>query len=118
MKMSIIGGLAAIGFAASSGFAMADPIEGMWKRPADKGGTLEKISACGGAYCVVVASGKFNGKQAGKFTASGGGKYVGEITDLEAQKTYSGSGTLNGNSLVMKGCVAKIFCRSETWTRM
>ncbi len=101
-----------------SGFnAYADPVEGMWKRPANKGGTLEQIAACGDAFCVTVRSGEFNGQVAGKFKRDGN-KYVGEITDLAKKKTYSGSLAMKGaNKLKMAGCVLKILCSKEVWTR-
>ena len=97
--------------------AYADPVEGMWKRPASKGGTLEQIAPCGGLYCVTVRSGPHNGVVAGKFKKSGG-KYVGEITDLDKKKTYAGTLTLQGASkLKMSGCVLKVLCKKEAWTR-
>lgn len=101
----------------SSVSAYADPVEGMWKRPASKGGTLEQIAPCGNAYCVIVRSGQFNGKVAGKF-AKNGNKYIGEITDLAKKKTYSGSLVLqSANKLKMAGCVLKFLCSKEVWTR-
>lgn len=107
--------ITAFAFAAS---ALADPIEGMWKRPADKGGALERISACGGSFCVTVASGEHSGKSAGSFRATGGGKYKGTLTDISAGKTYNGKASLSGNSLRMSGCVlGGLICSSETWTR-
>ncbi len=42
----------------------------------------------------------------------------GKVFDPEGGKTYSGSVTLNGNKLKLKGCAAKIFCKSQTWTRV
>ena len=96
---------------------MADPVEGLWKRPANKGGTLEQIAACGGSYCVTVRSGEFNGKVAGRFKKNGD-KYIGEITDLAKDKTYSGSMIMQGaNKLKMAGCVLKVLCSREVWTR-
>ncbi len=41
-----------------------------------------------------------------------------EITDPAAEKTYSGAGKVSGNSLRMQGCVMKILCKSQTWTRL
>ena len=97
--------------------AFADPVEGMWKRPASKGGTLEQIAPCGGAYCVTVRSGEFNGEVAGKFVKNGS-EYVGEITDLAKKKTYSGSLVLqSADKLKMSGCVLKVLCSKEIWTR-
>lgn len=110
--------LLAIVMVSFSGFsAFADPVEGMWKRPASKGGTLEQIAACGTAYCVTVRSGKFNDKVAGKFKKDGN-QYVGEITDLAKKKTYSGTLEIQGaNKLKMSGCVLKVLCSREIWTR-
>ena len=49
---------------------------------------------------------------------SGSDKWDGEVYNSRDGKTYSGSFTLTGaNSAELKGCVAAIFCKSETWTR-
>ncbi len=116
MKFRLIVGTVAV--LAFTGAAYADPIEGMWKRPAAKGGTLEKISKCGSRYCVTVMSGDNKGKRAGWMKPAGGNRYAGELTDIEAEKTYKGKGEVNGNVLTMSGCVAfGLLCRSEKWTR-
>lgn len=98
--------------------AYADAIVGMWQRPASEGGTLQRITQCGSSFCVTVASGEYSGQRAGKFDATGNGRYQGEITDLAAGKTYKGKALLKGNSLDMSGCVALVFCRTETWTQV
>ncbi len=108
---------AAFALTVLGGTAYADPIEGMWKRPASEGGTLERITKCGSRYCVKVASGSNAGKSAGWMKPAGGNTYKGEITDIDAGKTYSGKGKVNGNSLIMSGCVLMVLCKSETWTR-
>lgn len=119
MKQAAITAIVATGLMAGmAGQAMADPILGMWKRPASEGGTLERITKCGSSFCVTVASGEFNGQQAGKFDSVGNGRYQGEITDLAAEKTYKGKARLKGNELDMSGCVALILCKTETWTRV
>ncbi|MNU00267.1 hypothetical protein D3C72_2433480 [compost metagenome] len=46
------------------------------------------------------------------------GAYKGTITDPEADKTYSGSGKVSGNSLKMQGCVMSVFCKTQTWSRL
>jgi uncharacterized protein (DUF2147 family) len=92
----------------------AEPIEGNWKTA--KGETAA-ITHCGGAYCVTLKTGKYAGKTIGKMEGSGA-DYSGEITDPADDKTYSGYGTVSGNSLNMKGCVLKVFCKSQTWTRL
>lgn len=92
----------------------AEPIEGNWKTAS---GATAQIAPCGGAFCVTLKSGKHSGKQIGKMSGSGD-SYKGTITDPEADKTYSGSGSVSGNSLKMKGCVMAVLCKSQTWTRL
>jgi uncharacterized protein (DUF2147 family) len=92
----------------------AEPIEGNWKT--ESGATAE-IGKCGSAYCVTLRTGKHAGKQIGKLSGSGN-SYSGEITDPANDKTYDGSGAVTGNVLKMKGCMLKILCKSQTWTRL
>ncbi len=99
---------------AAAGAQAAEPIEGNWKTAS---GETAVIGKCGTAYCVTLKTGKHSGKQIGKLSGKDG-EYSGEITDPADDKTYSGSGSVNGNSLKMKGCVLAILCKSQTWTRL
>ena len=99
--------------AATNGHA-AEPIEGNWKTAK---GEPVAITKCGGAYCITATGGKFAGRQIGRFSGKDG-EYIGQLTDPVADRTYSGSGSLSGNSLKMKGCVLKVLCMSQTWTRL
>lgn len=92
----------------------AEPIEGNWKTPT---GATAEIAKCGSAYCVTLKSGKFSGKQIGRMSGAGE-TYSGEITDPETDKTYNGSGAITGNALKMKGCVLKVLCKTQTWTKL
>ncbi len=92
----------------------AEPIEGNWKTAS---GETAVIGKCGGAFCVTLKTGKHAGKQIGRLSGQDG-EYSGQITDPAEDKTYSGSGSVSGNSLKMKGCVLKILCKSQTWTRL
>ncbi|MGJ8569808.1 MAG: DUF2147 domain-containing protein [Hoeflea sp.] len=100
--------------AAMAAPALADAIEGNWKT---KSGETASISSCGGAYCVTLKSGKHSGKRIGKMTGSDG-SYTGTITDPAKDKTYSGSASISGKSMKMKGCVLSILCRTETWSKL
>jgi uncharacterized protein (DUF2147 family) len=113
--MKRILGLAAAAVLLSSGLALADPIEGNWKTAS---GETATIAPCGGGFCIKLKTGKYAGKQIGKMSASGGNAYKGSITDPAEDKTYSGSGKVSGNALTMKGCVAVVFCRSESWSKL
>lgn len=100
---------------ATPGIALAaEPIEGNWKTAS---GATAAIAKCGGSYCITLKTGKHAGKRIGKLDGTGT-DYSGSITDPETDKTYSGSGAVNGNSLRMKGCVLAVLCKSQTWTRL
>ncbi|MCF3642731.1 DUF2147 domain-containing protein [Rhizobium sp. TRM95111] len=106
--------LGALALAMAGPAAAAEPIEGNWKTASGETATIGK---CGGSYCITLKTGEFAGKQIGKLDG-GGADYTGSITDPAEDKTYSGSGSVSGNSLQMKGCVLKVFCKSQTWTRL
>ena len=95
--------------------AMADPIEGVWKRP---NGILAKIAPCANTYCATAASGPHIGGHADKLGSAIGGKYTGVLTDLENGNTYSGKGSISGATLIISGCIlGGLFCKSESWKR-
>ncbi|HWU65335.1 MAG TPA: DUF2147 domain-containing protein [Ensifer sp.] len=105
--------VAVLGLLASAASA-AEPIEGKWKN-----GPVEiiAIAPCGDGFCLTLTSGEFAGQSIGKLSGKGA-NYAGEITDPEDNKTYSGSGTVSGNTLKLKGCALKIFCQTVTWDRL
>ena len=93
--------------------AFAADIEGNWKT---QSGETANIAQCGGSFCIKLTTGEFAGKQIGKVTGSG--PYSGTITDPADDKTYSGKATVSGNSMKMKGCALKIFCKTQTWNKL
>jgi uncharacterized protein (DUF2147 family) len=103
-----------LAFAAAAPAVHADAIEGKWKRP---NGHVVRFSACGAGFCATAISGPHAGGRAGKLSPTGNGNYAGSLTDLDTNKTYTGYGTVSGNSLKVSGCVLGFLCRSETWTR-
>jgi uncharacterized protein (DUF2147 family) len=112
MKIKLL--LAAVLALAGTMAHAAEPIEGNWKTASGETATIGK---CGSAYCVTLKTGKHAGKQIGRLSGKDS-EYSGEITDPADDKTYAGSGSVNGNSLKMKGCVMKVFCKSQTWSRL
>lgn len=104
---------AALLVSASAAFA-DEPIVGNWKTVE---GDTAAITPCADSYCVTLKTGKYAGRQIGKMQGKDG-SYTGELTDPSEDKTYSGSGSVSGNTVRMKGCVLKIFCKSQTWTRL
>jgi uncharacterized protein (DUF2147 family) len=106
--------LAAFGLIAASGVALAEPIVGNWRT---ESGAIARIAPCGSQICITLTSGEHAGKQIGQMTPQGNDRYRGTITDPADDRTYSGNGTVSGNTLSMQGCVAAIFCRTQTWSR-
>lgn len=105
---------AALAFAGTGVAVAAEPIEGNWKTAS---GETATIARCGGSFCITLKTGKHKGKSIGRLDGAGE-SYSGSITDPAEDKTYSGSGAVSGNSLRMKGCVLKVLCRSQTWSRL
>jgi uncharacterized protein (DUF2147 family) len=92
----------------------AEPIEGMWKRET---GTIIKFAACGGGFCAIVQNGKHAGKSIGTMAGTGG-RYKGNLTDLDANKTYKGKASVAGATMKLSGCVAGgLICKTEAWAR-
>jgi len=106
--------LAMAGLIVLGGAAAAEPIVGDWRTEA---GAIARIAPCGNDICVTLTSGDHSGRQIGQMTPQGDGRYRGTIIDPADDRTYSGNGTVTGNTLAMQGCVAAIFCRTQTWTR-
>ncbi|MDE1993106.1 MAG: DUF2147 domain-containing protein [Rhizobiaceae bacterium] len=92
----------------------ADPLVGNWKT---EDGTTSAIARCGSGYCITVKTGKYAGRKIGNFSGKDG-SYAGQITDPVSNKTYNGTLKLSGNNVKMQGCVMKVFCQSQTWTRL
>lgn len=112
MKSRLI--LAAFATAAMTVTALADPIEGTWKRP---NGTLIKYSGSGSRYCGTVMTGDYAGKSIGCMNGTGG-SYKGKVNKLDEGKTYSGKASVSGNRLKLSGCVfGGIVCKTETLVR-
>lgn len=118
-----IASLAAALALAFAGVANAAEPYGTWTRPST--GTQVNFWNCGGKLCGKIAAVK---DQARKNTVgtvimkgaakSGDNTWKGDLLDVESGKTYSGVVTLeSASALNLKGCVAAVFCRGETWTR-
>jgi len=114
--------------------ASAQDANGTWLTAS--GETRVRIAPCGGSICGTIvwvknpAKDEQNPNAALKarnvvginmiqMKAAGDKKWSGTLYNCTDGKTYSGSMTMSGaNSLSLSGCVAGIFCRSQTWTRV
>lgn len=118
-----------------AGAAAAEPIVGLWNAaPPDADGSLHvEIKPCGPAFCGYIAA-AFDGsgqrisdyEHQGKrmiwdMTADGGGAYSGgKIWAADDDKTYGSKMQVEGNVLVVRGCVAGgLICREGgRWGRL
>ena len=94
--------------------AFADVIVGNWKT---QSGETAAIAKCGSSFCIKLKTGTHAGKTIGKMKGAGG-SYTGTITDPADDKEYSGSATVKGNGMKLKGCALKIFCQTQNWKRL
>ena len=105
------------------GTANAAEPYGTWTRPST--GTQVSFYNCGGKLCGKIAAVKDQARKKEVGTViikgaaqSGDNVWKGDLLDADSGKTYSGVVTLeSANALNLKGCIAAIFCRGETWTR-
>lgn len=116
----------ALAFAASVmmiGTASAADPYGNWTRPST--GTQVNFYNCGGKLCGKIIAVKDQAKKSTVGTVimkgaakSGDNTWKGDLLDVESGKTYSGVVTLeSASALNLKGCVAAVICRGETWVK-
>ncbi len=127
--------LAAAMLASLSLPAVAQDASGTWLTAS--GETRVRIAPCGGSVCGTIVWTKDSGAKDQhnpnaalkgrtlvgvnmiQMKAAGDKKWSGTLYNPQDGKTYSGTLTQNSaNSLSLSGCVAGIFCRSQTWTRV
>ena len=101
----------------------AEPF-GTWVRPST--GTQVNFYACSGKLCARISAVKDQSrkKEVGTVIMKGAAKsgdnvWKGDLLDVESGKIYSGVVTLeSASALNLKGCVAMVLCRGETWQRV
>jgi uncharacterized protein (DUF2147 family) len=114
--------------------ASAQDANGTWLT--QSGETRVRVAPCGGNLCGTIvwvakpAKDENNPNAALKgrnvvginmitMKPAGDKKWSGTLYNYTDGKTYSGTLTQTGaNSLSLSGCVAGVFCRSQTWTRV
>lgn len=127
MRQILLAGIAALGLA---GAAQSDPAEGLWQTQVDDGAYAHvQMAPCGQAVCGTIArtfnaSGEYSSPNLGKvlvrnMVPRGGGSYEGSVWRPSNDKVYLGRMQLQGDRLVLKGCVAGgLICSSQTWARL
>ncbi len=108
----------------------ADPVTGIWKtQPGDSGGYLHvQVEPCADRICGTILRAfdkdgapvndyEHLGKpMITKMRIIGNGRYAkGRIWAPDKNKTYKSKMRIDGNNLIVEGCIAFI-CRSQVWT--
>lgn len=123
-KSSIVAAVFAWSVAGFAYSASAAEPYGNWVRPST--GTQVNFYACGGKLCAKITAVKDQERKKTIGTVimkgaakTGDNKWQGDLLDVESGKTYSGVVTMEGpNALNLKGCVAMVLCRGETWAKV
>ena len=125
-----------VAFAAilACGTARAADMNGLWLT--ETGSSRVRIAPCGTGVCGILASAPGKaldahnpdpasrtrsvvGVQIFEASRSEDAGYAGTLYNPSDGKTYSGTMRLIGpNTLEVSGCVLKVFCRRQTWTRV
>jgi len=113
-----------------AGFALADPVEGVWQTQEDDGAYAHvTISACGTAFCGVISEtfkdgASFPSENIGRqividMVSNGDGTYDGQVWRPSNNKIYVGAIALSGDAMQLAGCVAGgLICKKQNWSRV
>lgn len=113
MKNILVGAAAALTLPFCGTAFAAEPIVGQW-RSVDGG--MIRVASCGEAYCATVIKGEHKGEPVGKVKGSGS-DYTGTVVDPRSSKSYSGTVTVEGARMILRGCALKVLCKSSVWTK-
>lgn len=106
-------------------------VEGHWRNP--KGSVTVRVAPCGDGYCgtVVEASAKARATAARGGTphlvgtqilsgmhANGTGTFKGQVFDPKRNLRAPATIRVDGDTLVVKGCVIAFVCKEQRWTRV
>lgn len=141
MKAITVASLAVFGLIAGSTFALADDPSGTWRL--DNGKITVKVTQCGGELCANIVALKEPTYKDGTpkidrhnenpalrkrplmglsvlsdMKPNGDNAWKGSIYNADDGKTYSATMSLNGNTMKLKGCVAGIFCKTNTFKKL
>jgi uncharacterized protein (DUF2147 family) len=133
--------LAVFGLLATTGYALADDPSGTWRL--DNGKVTVKVEQCGEQVCANIVAlkeptykdgtpkiDKYNKDPTlrsrpliglpvlSDMKAAGDNKWAGNIYNADDGRTYSATMTLSGSTMKLKGCVAGIFCKTNTFKKL
>jgi uncharacterized protein (DUF2147 family) len=132
---------AVLGLLATTGFALAADPSGTWRL--DNGKVTVKVRQCGGEVCANIVGlkeptyedgsakiDKYNKNPSlrkrplmglavlSDMKPTGDNTWQGNIYNADDGRTYSATMTLSGSTMKLKGCVAGIFCKTNTFKKL
>jgi uncharacterized protein (DUF2147 family) len=141
MKVVSLVCLAALGLFATTSFASAADPSGTWRLSSGK--VTVKVRQCGGELCANIVGLKEPTYSDGTpkidrhnknpalrnrplmglsvlsgMKPTGNNSWQGSIYNADDGRTYSATMNLSGNKMSLKGCVAGIFCKTQTFTKI
>ncbi len=133
--------LAVLGLLATTGYALADDPSGTWRL--DNGKVTVKVRQCGEQVCANIVALKEPSYKDGtpkidrhnknpslrsrplmglsvlsNMKSTGENKWAGNIYNADDGRTYTATMTLSGSTMKLKGCVAGIFCKTNTFKKL
>ena len=141
MKAISLACLAALGLFATTSLATAADPSGTWRLSSGK--VTVKVRQCGAELCANIVAlkeptykdgspkiDKYNKDPAlrerplmglsvlNDMKPAGENSWEGSIYNADDGRTYSATMNLSGNTMKLKGCVAGIFCKTQTFTKI
>ena len=141
MKAISLASLAVLGFFTTATLAAAADPSGTWRLSSGK--VTVKVQQCGGELCANIVGLKEPTYKDGTpkvdrhnknpalrdrplmglsvlsdMKATGDNSWKGSIYNADDGRTYSATMNLSGNTIKLKGCVAGIFCKTQTFTKI
>jgi uncharacterized protein (DUF2147 family) len=141
MRVISLACLAALGLFATVNLASAADPSGTWRLSSGK--VTVKVSQCGSEICANIVGLKEPTYKDGKakidrhnknpalrdrplmglsvlsdMKPAGENSWKGSIYNADDGRTYSATMNLTGDTMKLKGCVAGIFCKTQTFTRV
>ena len=133
--------LAVLALVATTGFAFAADPSGTWRL--DNGKVTVKVVQCGEEVCANIVAlkeptYKYGTPKIDKYNKdpslrsrpllglpvlsdmkpTGDSSWAGNIYNADDGRTYTATMTLNGSTMKLKGCVASIFCKTNTFKKL
>ena len=105
-------------------------VEGHWRNP--KGSVTVKVAPCGDGYCGTVVQATAKAKETAArggtphligtqilsgMHSNGSGAFKGQVFDPKRNLRAPATIRVDGDTLVVKGCIITFVCKEQRWTR-